>query len=79
MAQSKQTRFPKLADSLRDIIFAKCNPQSCEVSSTDSRIILCGGLGRMIPHTVIVLVYRFIMAHNLLMYFDTDDGTLIIH
>lgn len=79
MSQSKQLDFTTLAERLRELIQTKCNPQACRILGTDSSIILRGGLGGMIPHTVIVLVYRFAMAHNLLMYFDTDNVRFVLH
>lgn len=79
MNQSKQINFPALAERLRYLIQSKCNPNICRVSSTDTRVIIQGGICSMIPHTAIVLVYRFAMAHNLLMFIDSDNGRFILH
>lgn len=79
MSQSKQTDFLSLAGRLREILFAKCNPSACKVSSNDHSIRIYGGTAGMIPHTVIVLTYRFALEHNLLMYFDTDNPSFVLH
>ena len=79
MSQSKQFDFSVLAAHLRYLINAKCNPKSCNIANNDTAIIINGGLGGMIPHSAIVLVYRFAMVHNLLMYFDTDNSRLVLH
>lgn len=79
MNQSKQTDFIALAESLREILSTKCNPQACKVVPSTSSLRIYGGTAGMIPHTVIVLVYRFALKHHLLMYFDTDNTSFVLH
>lgn len=79
MSQSKQTDFISLADRLSEILFAKCSPRACWVSPNGHSIRIYGRTAGMIPHTVIVLTYRFALEHNLLMYFDTDNPCFVLH
>lgn len=79
MNQSKQLDFQSLANRLHVLLLAKTNPNSCRVTHTDTRIVIHGGICSMIPHTVIVLAYRFAIDHNLLMFFDTDNACFILH
>lgn len=79
MNNSKKLDFNALADRLRNLLFAKCSRQSCEVSNYDDAIIIREGVAKMVPHTVIVLAYRFALAHNLLMYIDFETSRLVLH
>lgn len=79
MNQSTKNDFNALANRLSDLIQTKCNSKACWVSNNDTRIMIHGGVCRMIPHTAIVLIYRFAVAHNLLMFFDIDNGHFVLH
>ena len=79
MNQSERLDFSALAAHLRFLVCAKGNPKSCNITNSDTAIIINGGLGGMIPHSAIVLIYRFALDYNLLMYFDTDNSRLVLH
>lgn len=79
MDQSDRFNFDSLANNLRELIKVKCHPNSCIVTNNDSRITIRGGICRMIPHTAIVVIYRFAIVHNMLMFFDTDNGHFVLH
>lgn len=79
MSQSKQLDFHALADRLRNLLFTKCARQSCKVSNFADAIIIESGVARMVPHTVLVLAFRFALAHNLLMYIDFEGKRFVLH
>lgn len=79
MSQSKQTGYYALANRLRKLIQVNSRPNACKIVANDNAIQLFKGAAGMIPHVVIVLAYRFAMAHGLLMYIDTDNPCLVLH